>query len=174
MFSALVDFIARHERLFVLTGAGVSTASGIPDYRDETGEWKHQKPMEFREFVSSHRSRQRYWARSLIGWQRFRQAQPNPAHRALARFEQQQRLVRTVTQNVDGLHQRAGSQNVTELHGSLATVECLGCAAVMPRAILQQQLLAANPLLAYWSNYLRLIRCSLIGRRRRRRTAMPY
>jgi len=151
MFSALVDFIARHERLFVLTGAGVSTASGIPDYRDETGEWKHQKPMEFREFVSSHRSRQRYWARSLIGWQRFRQAQPNPAHRALARFEQQQRLVRTVTQNVDGLHQRAGSQNVTELHGSLATVECLGCAAVMPRAILQQQLLAANPLLAYWS-----------------------
>ncbi len=151
MFSALVDFIARHERLFVLTGAGVSTASGIPDYRDETGEWKHQKPMEFREFVTSHRSRQRYWARSFIGWQRFRRAQPNPAHRALARFEQQQRLVRTVTQNVDGLHQRAGSQKVTELHGSLAAVECLGCTAVMPRATLQQQLLAGNPELAYWS-----------------------
>lgn len=151
MLSALTDFLARHERLFVLTGAGVSTASGIPDYRDETGEWKHQKPMEYRDFVTSHRARQRYWARSFIGWQRFRQARPNPAHIALARLEQQGRLLRMVTQNVDGLHQRAGSQRVTELHGSLASVECLGCDAVIPRAALQQQLLAGNPVLAHLS-----------------------
>ena len=151
MFSALTDFIVRHERLFVLTGAGVSTASGIPDYRDETGEWKHQKPMEYRDFVTSHRARQRYWARSFIGWQRFQQARPNPAHFALARLEQQGRLLCTVTQNVDGLHQRAGSQRVTELHGSLASVECLGCDAVISRATQQQQLLAANPVLAHLS-----------------------
>lgn len=151
MMTTLVDFITRHERLFVLTGAGVSTASGIPDYRDEKGEWKHQKPMEYRDFVSSHRARQRYWARSFIGWQRFQQARPNPAHAALARLEQQGRLLRTVTQNVDGLHQRAGSKRVTELHGSLASVECLGCGSVIPRATLQQRLLAGNPVLAHLS-----------------------
>lgn len=151
MIASLTDFIARHERIFVLTGAGVSTASGIPDYRDEKGEWKHQKPMEYRDFVASHRARQRYWARSFIGWQRFQHARPNPAHTALVHLEQQGRLVRTVTQNVDGLHQRAGSQRVTELHGSLASVECLGCDSVIPRAMLQQQLLAGNPVLAYLS-----------------------
>ena len=151
MFSVLTDFITRHERLFVLTGAGVSTASGIPDYRDEKGEWKHQKPMEYHDFVTSHRARQRYWARSFIGWQRFQQARPNPAHTGLARLERQGRLLRMVTQNVDGLHQLAGSQRVTELHGSLASVECLGCDSVIPRATLQQRLLAANPVLAHLS-----------------------
>lgn len=148
MNASLTDFITRHERIFVLTGAGVSTASGIPDYRDEKGEWKHQKPMDYRDFVASHRARQRYWARSFIGWQRFQRAHPNPAHTALARLESQGRLELTVTQNVDGLHQRAGSQRVTELHGSLSSVECLNCDSVIPRAMLQQQLLAGNPLLA--------------------------
>jgi NAD-dependent SIR2 family protein deacetylase len=151
MIASLTDFITRHERIFVLTGAGVSTASGIPDYRDEKGEWKHQKPMEYRDFVASHRARQRYWTRSFIGWQRFQHARPNPAHTALAQLEQQGRLVLTVTQNVDGLHQRAGSRRVTELHGSLASVVCLGCDSVIPRATLQQQLLAGNPVLAQLS-----------------------
>jgi len=147
MFEALADFISSHEKIFVLTGAGISTASGIPDYRDENGDWKQQRPMEYRDFVGSHRARQRYWARSFVGWQRFQQARPNSAHVALAGLERRGRLVRTVTQNVDGLHQRAGSDRVTELHGSLASVECLGCATVSPRAVLQQRLLYGNPFL---------------------------
>jgi NAD-dependent SIR2 family protein deacetylase len=134
MFDPLIDFFSEHESIFVLTGAGVSTASGIPDYRDEKGAWKHSKPMEYRDFVATHEARQRYWARS-----------------ALARLEHQGRLVHTVTQNVDGLHQRAGSRRLTELHGSLDSVECLGCGAIIPRATMQQQLLAANPVLAYLS-----------------------
>jgi NAD-dependent SIR2 family protein deacetylase len=148
MSALLKEFVTAHERIFVLTGAGVSTASGIPDYRDDCGEWKHQRPMEFREFAERHEARQRYWTRSFVGWQRFRQAQPNPAHRALARLEQLGRLTRTVTQNVDGLHQRAGSREVTELHGSLATVGCLGCGAVVARTSLQHQLHERNPSLA--------------------------
>ena len=144
----LTEFIATHERIFVLTGAGVSTASGIPDYRDDSGDWKHQRPMEYREFVERHEARQRYWSRSFIGWQRFRHARPNQAHLALARLEQLDRLTCTVTQNVDGLHQRAGSREVTELHGSLASVACLTCGAVIERAAMQQQLLERNPLLA--------------------------
>jgi NAD-dependent SIR2 family protein deacetylase len=116
MSARLSEFLARHQRLFVLTGAGISTASGIPDYRDESGKWKHRKPMEYRDFVGSHRARQRYWARSFVGWQRFQHASPNPAHVALARLERQGRLIRTVTQNVDGLHSvpaASGSPNCT-------------------------------------------------------------
>jgi len=129
----------------VLTGAGISTASGIPDYRDNSGEWKHQKPMDYRDFVASHAARQRYWSRSYFGWQRFRQASPNAAHRAIAQLEQLGRLAGTVTQNVDGLHQRAGSRQVIELHGSLATVICLDCGHSMARASMQQALLGGNP-----------------------------
>ena len=144
----LSEFFGSHERLFVLTGAGISTASGIPDYRDERGAWKQQQPMEYREFVSSRAARQRYWSRSFFGWQRFSQAQPNAAHHALARLEQLGRVVLTVTQNVDGLHQRAGSRLVTELHGSLASVDCLDCGASLARCALQQELLSKNPQLA--------------------------
>ncbi len=148
MLTLLTEFFAEHERIFVLTGAGVSTASGIPDYRDDSGDWKHQQPMEYREFVERHEARQRYWARSFIGWQRFNRARPNRAHQALARLEQLHRLTRTVTQNVDGLHQRAGSRQVTELHGSLATVVCLACGDVIERLSMQKQLLERNPSLA--------------------------
>lgn len=144
MFSLLTDFISDHERIFVLTGAGISTASGIPDYRDDSGNWKHQKPIEYREFVEQYGARQRYWARSFIGWQQFSRAAPNRAHQALARLEQLDRLVTTVTQNVDGLHQRAGSRQVTELHGSLATVVCLDCEAAIERIEMQQRLLDCN------------------------------
>ena len=148
MQTQLNEFIARHERLFVLTGAGISTGSGIPDYRDRHGAWKHQKPMEFRDFIASHAARQRYWTRSFFGWQRFGEANPNAAHLALARLEQLGRLTTTVTQNVDGLQQRAGSRQVIELHGSLANVACLGCAATLPRASMQQQLHERNAWLA--------------------------
>jgi NAD-dependent SIR2 family protein deacetylase len=145
MNDRLNEFVARHRRLFVLTGAGISTASGIPDYRDSSGAWKHQKPMDYRDFVASYAARQRYWSGSYFGWQRFSQASPNAAHSALAGLEQLGRLVGTVTQNVDGLHQRAGSQQVTELHGSLATVTCLECGNSMARDSMQQALLKRNP-----------------------------
>ena len=148
MSERLNEFIAGHRRLFVLTGAGISTASGIPDYRDASGQWKHQKPMDYRDFIATRAARQRYWARSYCGWQRFNQASPNAAHAALARLEQLGLLVATVTQNVDGLHQRAGSRQVTELHGSLATVTCLDCRHSIGRDSMQHDLLARNPTLA--------------------------
>lgn len=144
MQTQLNEFIAAHQRLFVLTGAGISTGSGIPDYRDRHGAWKQQKPMEYRDFIASHAARQRYWTRSFFGWQRFGEASPNAAHFALARLEQLGRLTATVTQNVDGLQQRAGSRDVIELHGSLASVACLGCAATLPRASMQRQLRERN------------------------------
>lgn len=148
MSALLSEFIEHHQRIFVITGAGVSTASGIPDYRDDDGAWKNQQPMQYREFVDRPAARQRYWARSFTGWHRFNQAHPNSAHLALARLEQSGRVAHTVTQNVDGLHQRAGSQRVTELHGSLARVVCLDCEATIPRASMQQNLLDLNPALA--------------------------
>jgi NAD-dependent SIR2 family protein deacetylase len=145
MDDRLKQFVDSHERIFVLTGAGISTGSGIPDYRDRHGAWKHQRPMEFREFVASHAARQRYWTRSWFGWQRFSRAQPNAAHLALARLERLGRLSATVTQNVDGLQQLAGSQRVTELHGSLATVSCLSCGETLARVAMQEALGERNP-----------------------------
>src|SRR5262245_60212363 len=143
--AALSDFLARHPRLTVLTGAGCSTPSGIPHYRDERGEWKHAKPMSFADFTGSASARRRYWAGSLRGWPRVRDAHANPAHLALARLEQAGRVVRLVTQNVDGLHQRAGSRRVVDLHGRLDLVECLTCGAVLHREDVQALLLAWNP-----------------------------
>src|SRR5437868_434266 len=128
----------------VLTGAGVSTDSGIPAYRDEEGRWKQTAPMQFRDFVGSELSRQRYWARSMVGWQRMAQAAPNAAHRALAEMERRGMLRLLITQNVDGLHAAAGSENVVDLHGRLDRVICLGCKTVTPRAELQASLVAEN------------------------------
>src|SRR5262245_24927609 len=119
---ALLDFVARYPRLYVLTGAGCSTDSGIPDYRDAEGEWKRRAPIMLQAFVGNELARKRYWARSLAGFRRMRHAQPNDAHRALASLERNGRIVQLVTQNVDGLHQAAGSQNVIDLHGRIHTV----------------------------------------------------
>src|SRR5262245_40111043 len=141
----LRDFLDRHGRLFVLTGAGCSAPSGIPDYRDAAGAWKHRRPMTFAEFTGSVAARRRYWAGSLRGWPRVRDARPNAAHRALAQLESRGRVVRLVTQNVDGLHQRAGSRRVVDLHGRLDTVECLACGARVARDDVQALLLAWNP-----------------------------
>ena len=107
--SDLTRFVRAHPRLFVLTGAGVSTDSGIPDYRDDDGRWKRKAPVMLQEFMRSAAVRRRYWARSMIGWPVIANAQPNAAHEALARLERAGRVHRLVTQNVDGLHQRAGS-----------------------------------------------------------------
>jgi NAD-dependent SIR2 family protein deacetylase len=128
----------------VLTGAGVSTDSGIPDYRDEDGQWKQSPPMQLREFTSSEHARQRYWARSLVGWERMAAARPNRAHTALAEMERRGYLRLLITQNVDGLHSAAGSQRVVDLHGRLDRVICLGCRRLSPRSELQARLVADN------------------------------
>lgn len=141
----LAAFLADHRRLFVLTGAGVSTASGIPDYRDADGAWKRRQPIRYRQFVGSEAVRRRYWARSLLGWRRVAEALPNPAHHALARLEAGGRLGCLVTQNVDGLHQRAGSRHVVDLHGRLDRVECMGCRITFHRHALQEELVRLNP-----------------------------
>jgi NAD-dependent SIR2 family protein deacetylase len=141
----LHDFITRHARLFVLTGAGCSTDSGIPDYRDADGGWKRAQPVQFRAFMDEQATRKRYWVRSLVGWRRFGRARPNDAHRALAVLERQGRVGILVTQNVDRLHQAAGSSNVVDLHGRLDLVRCMGCERRLPREELQQELLRRNP-----------------------------
>jgi NAD-dependent SIR2 family protein deacetylase len=141
----LIDFVARHPRLFVLTGAGCSTDSGIPDYRDAEGEWKRAHPIMFRDFVADERARKRYWARSVVGFRRLGAARPNEAHHALAALEARGHITRLVTQNVDGLHQAAGSQDVVDLHGRIDVVRCLGCGQRMPREQLQRELIRRNP-----------------------------
>ncbi len=145
---ALQDFVERHPRLFVLTGAGISTDSGIPGYRDDNGAWKRSPPITLQEFLGSESWRRRYWARSMIGWPTVGLAQPNGAHRALAQLDAAGRVGALVTQNVDGLHQRAGSRDVIELHGSIGHVHCLDCGAQYTRASLQPQLVARNPAVA--------------------------
>ena len=142
--SPLGEFIDRHPRLFVLTGAGCSTDSGIPDYRDAEGNWKRSPPVNFAAFLGSTAVRQRYWARSLIGWPRISRARPNGAHAALARLERDGRIDLLVTQNVDGLHQSAGSERLIDLHGRIDQVRCMGCERMTSRAALQAQLLDCN------------------------------
>jgi NAD-dependent SIR2 family protein deacetylase len=142
---AVADFIARHSRIFVLTGAGCSTGSGIPDYRDRDGAWKRKPPVTDQEFRASALVRARYWARSMIGWRTIGHAQPNDAHRALAALEARGKLSRLVTQNVDGLHQKAGHRDVLDLHGRIDTIVCLSCGRCSPREELQGRLTDANP-----------------------------
>lgn len=144
----LARILRASERPLILTGAGVSTASGIPDYRDEKGEWKRSAPMQYNDFVGNEYSRRRYWARSMIGWPRVQQARPNAAHDTLARLEASGHIHTLVTQNVDGLHQRAGSRNVIDMHGRLDEVICLACGHTQPRDEYQQALLARN---AQWA-----------------------
>jgi NAD-dependent SIR2 family protein deacetylase len=141
----LLEFIERHPHLCVLTGAGVSTGSGIPDYRDEQGEWKRARPVEFRPFMTRPDVRQRYWARSMLGWPIVAQAKPNAAHLALAKLEASGVVKLLVTQNVDGLHAAAGSRNVIDLHGRLDLVRCMQCERSTPRVEWQKRLLADNP-----------------------------
>nr|WP_284268462.1 NAD-dependent protein deacetylase [Bradyrhizobium iriomotense] len=140
----LEDFVGRYLRLFVLTGAGCSTNSGIPDYRDSQGNWKRTQPVKYQAFMSDARTRQRYWARSLIGWRRFGQAEPNDAHHALARLEANGQCEMLLTQNVDRLHQSAGHRQVIDLHGRLDLVRCMGCGEKTPRDAFQRSLGRAN------------------------------
>ena len=141
----LADFIDRHPRLLVLTGAGMSTASGIPDYRDKDGTRRGKAPLQGPEFRKLDAVRRRYWARSMIGYPTLAQAAPNAGHRALAEMAWQGRIGALMTQNVDGLHQRAGSEQVLELHGNIHQVVCLDCHAGFSRSFVQTQLVEANP-----------------------------
>lgn len=128
----------------VLTGAGMSTDSGIPDYRGPDG-LRRVTPMQHGEFVGSAAARQRYWARSFTGWDRFTAAAPNAGHRAVAQLQDHGLLGPVITQNVDGLHQRAGSRDVVELHGSLSRVGCLSCGFAVDRDVLQARMSRDNP-----------------------------
>lgn len=145
MKMSLREFIEGHRRLFVLTGAGCSVNSGLPDYRDAAGQWKRAQPMTYQLFMGDAAARQRYWARGMIGWRHFGLARPNGAHRALARLEEMGRCEVLLTQNVDRLHQAAGSKNVIDLHGRLDMVRCMGCEQRVPRAAFQAALEQGNP-----------------------------
>ena len=137
------------ERNFVvLTGAGISTSSGIPDYRDSEGVRRGKAPMMYQEFLATAQARRRYWARAMLGWPRVRIAQANNAHRALATLQQRQRIGGLITQNVDTLHDQAGSHDVIELHGSLQWVLCMDCQQRSARDRIQRTMEDQNPYLA--------------------------
>ncbi|MFF1922185.1 NAD-dependent protein deacetylase [Streptomyces sp. NPDC058221] len=131
--------------VLVLSGAGISTESGIPDYRGEGGSLSRHTPMTYQDFTASARARRRYWARSHLGWRTFGRARPNAGHRAVASFERHGLLSGVITQNVDGLHQAAGSDGVVELHGGLDRVICLSCGDLTLRRELARRLEEANP-----------------------------
>ena len=140
----MTRFIASARRLVVLTGAGCSTESGIPDYRSPGGAWTRHKPIQYGAFVRSAEVRRFYWARSFRGWPRFDAARPNAAHRALADLESRGGVHQLITQNVDDLHQEAGSRAVVQLHGRNRIVVCLDCGGEFPRADVQNELANLN------------------------------
>ena len=138
-----LDLVAEAGSLAILTGAGMSTDSGIPDYRGPQS--PQATPMLYEEFVTSAENRRRYWARAYRGWVRMGQASPNAGHLALTRLEAQGRVRGVITQNVDGLHEAAGTASLIALHGRVADVICLGCQMVTDRGDFQQVLAALNP-----------------------------
>jgi NAD-dependent SIR2 family protein deacetylase len=143
-FGMLLDVVAAGNVL-VLSGAGLSTESGIPDYRGPTGLARRATPMTYQTFTASQDARRRYWARSHLGWRHIGQAVPNLGHHAVAELGRRRLLAGVITQNVDGLHQAAGAAGVTELHGSLHRVVCLSCGQRTARTDLHRRLAAANP-----------------------------
>jgi NAD-dependent SIR2 family protein deacetylase len=142
---APVAEVVAESGVVVLSGAGISTESGIPDYRGESGSLRTHTPMTYGDFVGSESGRQRYWARSHLGWRTIARADPNDGHRAVAALQARGFLNGVITQNVDGLHGAAGARDVIELHGNLDRVVCLDCRATSPREELDRRLRAANP-----------------------------
>ncbi|MFG3274994.1 NAD-dependent protein deacetylase [Streptomyces luteogriseus] len=134
--------------VLVLSGAGLSTESGIPDYRGEGGSLSRHTPMTYQDFTADAQARRRYWARSHLGWRTFGRARPNAGHQAVAAFGRHGLLAGLITQNVDGLHQAAGSEDAVELHGTLTRVVCLSCGAISSRRELALRLEEANPAFA--------------------------
>jgi len=142
--AALREFLDANRRLFVLTGAGISTRSGIPDYRDRDGGWKGATPIQHQAFVGQLSKRRRYWARSMAGWPAVARARPNAAHHALHRLGRAGHIGTLLTQNVDGLHQAAGNRGVIDLHGRLDRVVCLDCDTRLSRHRVQEMLIDHN------------------------------
>lgn len=138
-------FLRDYPRLLVLSGAGCSTESGIPGYRNAAGEWQARRPIRFQEFVATASARKRYWARSMNGYPVMAMAAPNPVHHWLVELERAGQLTLLATQNVDGLHGQAGHRDLVELHGRIADVVCLDCGARLARAALQRRLESLNP-----------------------------
>ena len=143
---SLSAILESHAPWVALTGAGISSASGIPTYRDHAGTWLGSQPIQHDEFISEPVKRQRYWSRSALGWPRVGAAQPNASHTALVKLEQAGLLTGVITQNVDRLHQRAGSQRVIDLHGRLDQVKCLDCGHITTREAIQNWIEAHNAL----------------------------
>ena len=141
----LLDWARQHPRWLVITGAGCSTEVGIPDYRDQAGQWKRPQPVTYQAFMGDALVRQRYWARSLVGWRVMGHARPGAAHHALAALEKAGHVQLLLTQNVDGLHSAAGSRKVLDLHGRIDTVRCMDCGHRFARADWQRALEALNP-----------------------------
>lgn len=147
----LQSFMTAHKRIVVITGAGLSTESGIPDYRSaDVGLYsrKNYKPMQYQDFIKSAEKRQRYWARSYVGWPGYSQIQPANNHHILSDWEKKGMIHWLITQNVDHLHHKAGSRKVTELHGTLYEVGCLNCKKTIPRSEYQKKMEELNPV---WS-----------------------
>ena len=158
--AALAALIGGGGGVVVLSGAGLSTESGIPDYRGPTGLARRAEPMTYQAFTGAAAARQRYWARSYLGWRHIAQAVPNSGHYAVAELERRGLLDGIITQNVDGLHQAAGARNVIDLHGSLSRVRCLGCGQRTSREELDQRLRAVN---ASWAASLQDAQSSVVN-----------
>lgn len=148
LIAPLAQMLRERSPVVVLSGAGCSTESGIPAYRDTDGNWRGRAPVQGQEFAADPLARRRYWSRSILGWPHFSRAAPNDAHHALAALEDHGFVSELITQNVDGLHQKAGSRAVTELHGTLASVRCLQCGESSSRDAVQERLVADNPVYA--------------------------
>ena len=146
--SHLAEFIEEYPDLFVITGAGISRNSGIQTYRDEVGNWKSNNPIQHSDFLNKETARRRYWARSFGGWPNVASAKPNDAHKALVKLESKGYVATLATQNVDRLHQKAGHKKVTDLHGRLDQVVCMGCGLLISREEVQAWLCQHNPQLA--------------------------
>ncbi len=141
----LADLLHRNPGFAVLTGAGCSTESGLPAYRDQDGEWKHSKPMQHQDFMTFESKRKFYWARSMLAWPNFKKAKPSQAHIALNELASQGVVSQIITQNVDRLHQTAGSQDTLDIHGRLDQVICMNCSKTTSRESLQLKLESLNP-----------------------------
>jgi len=141
----LISTLQNKKKIWILTGAGISAPSGIPTYRNDKGEWKSANPIQHKEFISYESYRQRYWARSMVGWKLTGRAHPNAAHIAITSLQRTGKVSQIVTQNVDGLHNIAGTENVIDLHGRLSEIKCLTCEEVSKRAHYQPRLVKNNP-----------------------------
>ena len=151
MASTTIQHLTHRRPWLVLTGAGISAASGVPTYRDDQGIWQRNPPVTHQEFMTSHKARQRFWLRNMVGWKFISQAQPNSAHNSLVALERAEAVSGIITQNVDGLHQRAGSCGTIDLHGRVDTIVCMNCGAKIARSALQPWMDAHNPSPAAYS-----------------------